>query len=151
MTNTSKPLNQESNDVRSNTMKTLKELIGYDYCTSRIAFDNEGTEIVFVNESLIGRVQVYIDGELVVSRYPFGSEFTFDTKFEHNERKYRIISRTINWLTGAQEITLYVDGQEKAVKLDHRLAALNWKQQLHLVVAMAAIGIVVGTLVKAII
>lgn len=159
MTNTTKLLNNDSHhsdahgtdshNTYSSTMKTLKELIGYEYATSRIAFNSDDTEIVFVNESLIGRVQIYINGELKISRYPFWSDLGSDTKFENDGHQYRVISRTTNWITSAQEITLYADGQEVATKLDPRLAALSWKQRLHFVVAMAAIGLLVGSLISA--
>jgi hypothetical protein len=151
MTNTTQLLNNDSDSQNtfSSTMKTFKELIGYEYSTSRIAFNSDGTEVVFVNESLISRVQIYINGELTSSHYHLCSDFSSFTQFEHNGHKYRLINRTVNWITMAQEVTLYVDGQELATKIDPRLAALTWKQRLHFVVAMAGLGLAIGLLISA--
>lgn len=147
MTTTTNSLNNDSHDAYSNTMKTLKELFAYEHWTTRIVFNSDDTEVVFVNESLISRVQIYIDGELKVSGFHFWSDLTSHTQFEHADRQYRLISRTTNWITMAQEVTLYVDGQEVATKIDPRLAALSWKQRVHFVAAMAGIGLAIGLLV----
>ena len=131
----------------SNTMKTLRELIGYDYYTSRTAFDNSGSEIVFVNEGLIGRIRIYIDGEQVLSRFPMCSDWFSDTDFSVGQHQYRIISKMTNYITGAQDVTLYADGVEVARKADPRLAALSWRQKLHFIGSMMLIGLLIGFII----
>lgn len=133
----------------SNTMKSLRELIGYDYYTSRTAFDSNGSEIVFVNEGLIGRIRIYVDGEQVLSRFPMCSDWFSDTDFSFGEHRYRIVSKMTNWITCAQDVTLYADGVEVARKIDPRLAALNWRQNLHFCASVIALGLLVGLTISA--
>lgn len=146
--NTNTNSSQQSSTT-SNTMKSLRELIGYDYYTSRTAFDSDGVEIVFVNEGLIGRIRIYVDGELIVSRFPLWSDWFSDTDFCAGEHRFRITSKMSNFLTSAQDVTLYADGVEVARKIDPRLAALNWRQNLHFCAGVMALGLLVGLTISA--
>lgn len=148
MTNAIKLSNNETDDAFKNTMKTLRDLIGYDYCTSRLVFDVDGTEVVFVDEGIIGRIRLYADGEMIMSRFPWCADFSSDSSVDYNGKVIRVVSRGINWISGAKEVTLFVNGNQVAKKVDPRLAALTWKQQLHFIFSMTIIGVVIGSLVK---
>jgi len=61
--------NSQQDSVYANTVKSIKDLIGYDYYTSRVVFEHDGNEIVFVNDGMISRVKLYINGHEAASTW----------------------------------------------------------------------------------
>lgn len=144
-------LNSTSNDDKglyANTMDSLKKLVGYDYYTSRAVFEHEGNEIVFINDGMIGRVKLYINGNEETSYWPFASDFTSTVSCRYGEHHYAVNSRITNLISMAQKITLTVDGSVIESKHDPRLAALSLKQWAHLFGGFILMGAVVGAIIS---
>ena len=130
---------------RAKLMKTLKQLLGYEYHVTSLAFELEDTELVFINNFLLGgQIRVYLDGELVLTRWTWALGWSSDSEFSHNGIPYRIFQKTTNWFTCAQEVTVYQNGVEVGRKVDGYLADLNWKQLLHAMIVPFIFGGIIG-------
>ena len=127
-----------------NTMKSIKDLIAYDYYTSRAVFEHEGNEIVFINNGMIGRVKLYINGEELASRWALISDCSASISCRYDNHTYEVKSRINNLVTMAQKITLLVDKHGVDHKVDPRLAALDPKQLAHFFGGMVVLGIGIG-------
>ena len=141
----------EDKGVWVNTMDSLKKLVGYDYYTSRAVFEHEGHEIVFINDGMIGRVKLYINGDEVTSYWPLASDFSTAVSCHYQGHHYSVKSRLTNFISMAQKITLEVDGDTIESKHDPRLAALSLKQWAHLFGGFVLMGAAVGGVLSVII
>ncbi|GAA6139196.1 hypothetical protein NBRC116583_29430 [Arenicella sp. 4NH20-0111] len=125
---------------------TFKEFIGYDLHISRVAFEHEGTEIVFIHDFFILKRRIYIDGEQVFSRHSNCLGFLTDSDFSYLGNHYRVITRTLNFLSMKQDVTVWVNGVEAGRKIDPFYAALALKQKFHAAFGALGLGAVVGML-----
>lgn len=133
-------LQQPEKTPTDKMLEFFKNLIGYEYYVVRAAFNDGDTEIAFVNEALITRIHVYVNGEPKVSKFVLCSDVVSDSSFEHNGVEYRIHSRCINALTLAQKVVLYRNGEELEQKRVPRLELLNWQQIGHLILGALGLG-----------
>jgi hypothetical protein len=135
-------------DPTNNMMRFIKDLIGYEYYTSRAAFDHNGTEVVLVNEGLISRISIYVDGEHELSRFTCASTIKSSTYFNHNDNDYRVTTSCRGWFQSAQIMTLYVNDVEVDKKIDQALAGLNWQQRIHVLLGATLLGALIGGIIK---
>ena len=125
-------------------MSFFKELIGYDLHTSKVVFDYDGVEIVFIQDFWIIKRRAYIDGELVFNRHSQCLGLFTDAEFDYQGRHFRIITRTLNYLTMKQDVTAWVNGIQAGRKVDRFYAGLSNLQRAHAVLGAMAFGFVVG-------
>lgn len=125
-------------------MMTFKEFIGYDLHISRVAFECNGTEIVFIHDFFILKRRIYIDGEQVFSRHSNCFGFMTDADFSYLGNHYRIITRTLNFLSMKQDVTVWVNGSEAGRKKDPFYSALSIKQKFHAAFGALGLGAIVG-------
>lgn len=125
-------------------MSVFKELIGYDLHTSRMVFNYDGIEIVFIHDFCLLKRRVYVNGELVFNRYSHWMGLITDAEFEYQGRAIRIITRVLNFLTMKQDVTVWVDGRQAGRKIDRFYAALSTVKKIHAVLGMVGFGVVVG-------
>ena len=134
----------ETDNGDGNIMKTIKDILGYNLHTSQMAFDHDGTEIVFINDLFIGVRKIYVNGELVVRKTSLVLGYFSESMFTHEGKQFLLIQRTTSCLTFAQKVQLYVDGKKTDEKTDGFYSALGWKQQLHAVLGPLLLGGIVG-------
>ncbi len=139
---------QPFNDPTQSSMQWFKDLIGYDYYTSRVVFEHGNNEIAFVNEGMISRIKIYVNGELIVKRYPLVSDVMTDTDFGFEGVHYRIKSQCTNWLSMSQRVLLFAAGELVQEKSDPRLSSLSWLQLGHCILGAIGLGVVIGALVN---
>lgn len=137
-------LTNANEDTNSSTMKTLNEITGFHYYTTRTVFDYEGNEVVFVNESMLGFISIYINGEQVLRKWKICSSFATDTTVHQGGIEYRFISGIINWVTCGQRITMIVNGSKAQSKIDAVLAGLSSLQIAHALIVPFLIGMSAG-------
>ena len=144
-------LSNINEDTSNSTMKTFNEITGFHYYTSRTVFEYEGNEVVFVNESILGFVSIYINGEQVLRKWKICSTFATDTTVHRDGIEYRFISGIINWITCGQRITMIVDGSNAQSKIDPVLSGLSGLQMAHALIAPFLTGMAAGFVVGRII
>ena len=143
--NTVEPININESTYQS-TMKTLNEITGFHYYTTRTVFEHEGNELVFVNESVLGFISIYINGKQVLRKWKVVSNFATDTTVNYEGVEYRFLSGIINWVTCGQRITLIVDDSKAQSKTDPVLSGLSGLQMAHALIAPFFVGMSVGFL-----
>ncbi len=131
-------------------MSKFKDIIGYDLHTSKVAFTHDGVEIAFIHDFFMIRRRVYVDGEQVFSRFSQCLGFFTDTEFNYRGNHFRLITRTRNYLSMRQDVTLWVDGHEVGRKTDRFYAALSLSKKFHAVLGPMLLGLVVGIFVGSI-
>lgn len=138
--------NSDENDqsLAGNTMQTIKHLIGYEYYTTRAVFEHNGNEIVYLNDGFMSRVKLYINGTNEATSWALTSDIAASVSCRYDEHSYQVKSKITNLITMAQKVTLLVDGEEAASKVDPRLAALSPKQLAHFFAGMVGLGLVIG-------
>jgi len=137
-------LNDNDESLASNTMQTIKKLIGYEYYTTRAVFEHNGNEIVYVNDGFMSRVKLYINGIDEATSWAMTSDLAASVSCRYTDHSYEVKSRITNLITMAQKVTLVVDGVEQTSKVDPRLAALSPKQLAHFFGGMVGMGLVLG-------
>ena len=143
-------MNTSSNksSLIGNTIESFKTLVAYDLSNCRVVFENEGDEIVFINESWIGRVRIYLNGSLAYSGWDW-SAMTFSSGwFLHNNKTYKVKSVISNLLTFDQKVTLSVDSELVDTKEGTVYGKLTWKEAAHVNCGAVILGIFVVGLVK---
>ncbi len=127
-------------------MSFFKELIGYDLHTSRMVFNHDGVEVVFIHDFFLLKRRIYIDGELIFNRHSPWLGFITDTEFEYKGRAFRIVTRVLNFLTLKQDVTVWVDGTQIGRKIDPFYVALSTPKKLHAILGLIGFGLVVGVM-----
>lgn len=122
----------------------FKELIGYELHTSRIAFDFEGVEIVFIHDFFILKRRVYINGEPVFSRYTFSLGFFSDSEIDYQGQRFRIITKTKNLLSMEQDVTVWVNGVQAGRKFDRLYGAMPLGKRVHAALGILIFGMILG-------
>lgn len=125
-------------------MITLKEIFGYDLHVSKLVFEHGQQEIVFIHDFCILKRRIYVDGEQLFNRHSQYFGFTTNAEFSHNGKDYRIVSRTLNFLSMKQDVTLWVDGVEIERKIAPFYAALPLKKKLHAALGLGGAGVLLG-------
>ena len=135
----------------SNTLETVKNLIAYDLSSSRVVFEHEGDEIVFINESWIGRIRIYLNGDLAYRGADWTGMIRSSGWFLHKGKTYRITTTLANLITFAQSLTLSVDGSVVDTKEDAFYGKLSVKEVGRLMFGCALIGFLIfgiGSFIK---
>jgi hypothetical protein len=143
---TSAQLSYNDENLSKSTMNTLNEIVGFHYYTTRTVFEYQGSEVVFVNEGMLGFVSIYIDGERVLRKWKIISSFATDTSVVHGGIEFRFISGITNWCTHEQRITMIVDGSKAQTKIDPVLSGLSGFQMAHALIAPFLLGMSIGVL-----
>lgn len=135
----------ENDDALINTMKSIRELIGYDLHNSRVVFEHDGNEVVFIHNLLSCVRRVYINGEEVFNRFSLTSCFASNTEIEWQGVRYRLFTRMLNLASMAQDVTLLVDGAEVGRQTDPMYGAMRGRQMAHAMVGPCVIGFAIGS------
>lgn len=136
------------NPHQKSFMKTILELFGYQYYISRAAFSYQGSEIAFVNDGLLGKIRVYVDGEQIINCFSGMGTIRSSTSFSHAGQQFEIKSNCTGWFKSTQRIRLFVDQQEVDRKYDLGIEGLSWPQKIHFVVGAMMMGMVIGSVLQ---
>lgn len=153
MTN-AKSNNATSLEIQSNelhektTMQSIYELLGFHYYKTRAVFDVDGKELVYMNDNVIGRVKIYLDGYEIHKGWTWLPGVLTDLTANYQGHDYRIFTRINNWLTLSQKITVIVDDSKAQTKLEPVLGGLKGMALFHSMVGPIVIGVLVGVAAK---
>jgi hypothetical protein len=131
-----------------NTIESFKSLIAYDLSSCRVVFEHEGDEIVFVNEAWLGRVRVYLNGDLAYQGWDWTLMIRSSGWFLHQGKTYKISSKVTNLISYSQQLTLSVDGQEVDTKLDDMYGKLSLKEIIHIVLGAGIVGVLIVVAIR---
>lgn len=129
-------------------MITFKELIGYDLHTSRVAFEHEGLEIVFIQDFIIFKRRIYVNGELVFNRFSPWLGLITHAEFDFQGHQYRFLTRTTNFACMSQDVTVWVDGHQAGRKQDPVYAGLPIRKLMHAIIGPLIFGMTLGMFVE---
>lgn len=143
-------MNTSSNksSLIGNTIESFKTLVAYDLSNCRVVFENEGDEIVFINESWIGRVRIYLNGSLAYSGWDWSGMMLSSGWFFHNNKTYKVKSVISNLLTFDQKVTLSVDSDLVDTKEGTVYGKLTLKEIAHVMCGAGVMGVLIVGILK---
>lgn len=131
----------ETNDnYEKTTMQSLYDLLGFHYYKTRAVFNVDGKELVYVNDNLFGRANIYLDGDEIYKGWTWLPGMVSDITVNHQGHEYRVFSRVYNWISWAQKITVIVDDSKAQSKVDPVLGGLGAKALAHAIGGALALG-----------
>ena len=142
------PHSIKNSELLSNSWGSLLKLLAYDLFTFKMVFQEDGDEIVYVNDGAIGRLKVYVNGELVYRGWDVTGGCYSKVSFRHKDKTYTIKCVVDNLITWSQKVTLLIDKEIRQSDTDLRYGGFSWSEYARMTLGFAIIGVAVGLTLK---